>query len=37
MDTIKIDKKQAQLIAHRGLSMIEVENTNAAFIADGCV
>lgn len=35
MDTIKIDKKQAQLIAHRGLSMIEVENTNAAFIAAG--
>ena len=35
MNTIKIDKKQAQIIAHRGLSGIEKENTNAAFVAAG--
>ena len=35
MNTIKIDKKQVKLIAHRGLSGIEVENTNAAFVAAG--
>ena len=35
MNTIKIDKKQVKLVAHRGLSGIEVENTNAAFIAAG--
>ena len=35
MNTIKIDKKQTKLIAHRGLSGIEVENTNAAFVAAG--
>lgn len=33
MDTIKIDKKQVSMIAHRGLCGIERENTNAAFIA----
>lgn len=34
MDTIKIpDKKNVKLIAHRGLSGIERENTNAAFVA----
>ena len=35
MNTIKIDKKDAKIIAHRGLSGIETENTNAAFIAAG--
>ena len=35
MNTIKIDKKNALMIAHRGLSGIETENTNAAFIAAG--
>jgi glycerophosphoryl diester phosphodiesterase len=35
MDTIKIEKKSARIIAHRGLSGIEPENTNAAFVAAG--
>ena len=35
MDTIKIEKKLTKLVAHRGLSGIEVENTNAAFVAAG--
>ncbi len=35
MNTKKIDKKQVKLIAHRGLSGIETENTNAAFVAAG--
>ena len=35
MNTIKIDKKNVNLIAHRGLSGIEVENTNSAFVAAG--
>lgn len=35
MDTIKIDKKSTKMIAHRGLSAIECENTNAAFVAAG--
>ena len=35
MNTIKFDKKSTQVIAHRGLSGIEVENTNAAFVAAG--
>ena len=35
MNTIKIDKRQVKLVAHRGLSGIEVENTNAAFVAAG--
>lgn len=33
MDTIKINKRKTKLIAHRGLSGIERENTNAAFVA----
>lgn len=33
MNTVKIDKKGTRLIAHRGLSGIEAENTNAAFVA----
>ena len=35
MDTIKVEKKQVKMVAHRGLSGIERENTNAAFIAAG--
>ena len=35
MNTIKIDKKNTRLIAHRGLSGLERENTSAAFIAAG--
>ncbi len=33
MNTIKIDKKNVKLIAHRGLSGLEKENSNAAFVA----
>lgn len=35
MDSIKLDTRTAKMIAHRGLSGIEKENTNAAFIAAG--
>ena len=35
MNTIKFNKKNTKVIAHRGLSGIEVENTNAAFVAAG--
>ena len=35
MDTIKINKYNAKMIAHRGLSGIERENTCAAFVAAG--
>lgn len=35
MNTIRIDKQQARLIAHRGVSGLETENTNAAFVAAG--
>lgn len=35
MNTIKFDKKNALVVAHRGLSGIEKENTNAAFVAAG--
>lgn len=35
MDTIKFDKKNTLMVAHRGLSGIEKENTNAAFVAAG--
>lgn len=35
MNTVKIEKGKTQLIAHRGLSGIETENTNAAFVAAG--
>ncbi len=35
MNTIKFDKKNALVVAHRGLSGIERENTNAAFVAAG--
>ena len=35
MNTIKFNKKSTRVIAHRGLSGIEVENTNSAFVAAG--
>ena len=35
MNTMKIDRGQTKLIAHRGLSGIEQENTCAAFVAAG--
>ena len=35
MNTIKIDKKQVKMIAHRGVSGLERENTNLAFVAAG--
>ena len=33
MDTIKVNRKDVKMIAHRGLSGLERENTNAAFVA----
>lgn len=33
--TVRIEKKQVQMIAHRGLSGLERENTCAAFVAAG--
>ena len=35
MNTIKIDKKNCKINAHRGMSGIEKENTCAAFIVAG--
>ncbi len=35
MDSIKINSGATKMVAHRGLSGIELENTNAAFIAAG--
>lgn len=35
MDTIKINSKQVKIIAHRGLSGLERENTCPAFVAAG--
>lgn len=35
MDTIKFDSKKAKVIAHRGLSGLEKENTCSAFVAAG--
>ena len=35
MNTIKINKGNTKFIAHRGLSGIETENTNSAFVAAG--
>lgn len=35
MNTIKIDRNHTRIIAHRGLSGIEPENTNLAFVAAG--
>ncbi len=34
-DTISFDKGETKIIAHRGLSGLEIENTDAAFIAAG--
>lgn len=35
MNTIKFEKRNTLVVAHRGLSGIERENTNAAFVAAG--
>ena len=35
MDTVKIDKKQVKMVAHRGASGLERENTVPAFVAAG--
>ena len=35
MDTIKIKKGNVKMVAHRGLSGIEQQNTCAAFVAAG--
>ena len=35
MNTIKFEKKNTLIIAHRGLSGLEKENTNSAFVAAG--
>ena len=35
MDTIKVNSLHTKMVAHRGVSGIELENTNAAFIAAG--
>jgi len=35
MDTVKFDSKQVKVIAHRGLSGLETENTCPAFVAAG--
>lgn len=35
MNTVKFNKRNTLVVAHRGLSGIETENTNAAFVAAG--
>ena len=35
MNTVKFEKGQTLVVAHRGLSGIERENTNSAFVAAG--
>lgn len=35
MNTVKIDSRNVKVIAHRGLSGLERENTNSAFVAAG--
>ncbi len=35
MNTVKFNKKNVKTVAHRGVSKLERENTNAAFIAAG--
>ena len=35
MNTIKIDHAGVKMVAHRGVSGLELENTNAAFVAAG--
>ena len=34
-NTVKVDIKNAKMVAHRGVSGLERENTNAAFVAAG--
>ena len=34
-DTVKIERPNVKMVAHRGLSGLEKENTNAAFVAAG--
>ena len=35
MNTLKFDKKNTRMVAHRGVSGLELENTHAAFVAAG--
>ena len=35
MDTVRFEKKQIRMVAHRGVSGLECENTAAAFVAAG--
>ena len=35
MDTIRIEKGSTRMVAHRGVSGLEKENTMAAFVAAG--
>ncbi len=35
MDTIKVNKGTVKMVAHRGVSGLELENTNAAFVVAG--
>ena len=35
MDTIKVNKGNVKMVAHRGVSGLELENTNAAFVVAG--
>ena len=35
MNTVKFNKKNTLIVAHRGVSGLEAENTNAAFVAAG--
>lgn len=35
MNTLKFNKKNVKMVAHRGVSGLELENTNAAFVAAG--
>ena len=35
MNTVKIKKRKTLMVAHRGVSGLETENTNAAFVAAG--
>ena len=35
MDVIRIDSKETKMVAHRGLSGLERENTCPAFVAAG--
>lgn len=35
MNTVKVNNKNVKMVAHRGVSGLECENTNAAFVAAG--